>query len=76
MARCVLYAVGRNTTPGFMWMWRTADGGERSQRAFLYFHDCMEDAQAQGHQVDLVATIAGLRQDGDTSGCRASGDRP
>lgn len=61
MATCLLYAVGATTGRGFVWQWRTIDGRKCADQTFLYFHDCMKDAEAHGHVIDLAATIDALR---------------
>lgn len=64
MARCELYAIPTHEAPGYRWRWRTTNGQVRSKSSFLYFYECLEDAQANGHVVDFVATLAAARQYG------------
>ena len=49
---CHIYPV--HVTGGtFQWKWRCKDGKRKSDRAFEWFYDCVEDARSHGAEVDL-----------------------
>lgn len=61
MATCLIYVVGTTGASSFLWKWRTVSGDRCSDATFQYFHDCMANAIASGHEVDLPDTIATLK---------------
>ena len=59
-ATCELYPTRAST--GFKWRWRTNNRRSRSKQAFPFFYECVMDAVASGHTVDLTATLIAARQ--------------
>ena len=49
---CQIYPVHVNGGT-FHWRWRDKDGKRKSDRAFEWFYDCVEDARSHGGDVDL-----------------------
>jgi hypothetical protein len=48
--------------PGqYKWWWSTPSG-RMSKRFFLYFYDCIEDAQANGYAVNVPAVVEHLKR--------------
>lgn len=73
-----LYTIPSGHPPGYLWMWRTADGSATSSGSFALYYDCLCDARNQGYAVELTHAAgntapggAGYRlrsqQDGDQS---------
>jgi len=65
MAAVNIVDVAAPTAQGYRWQWRTADGAAASTRAFDMFYDCVEDARAKGHDVQLAGAppdLLGLAQ--------------
>ena len=54
MKPAVIFSIPTNTSPGYCWRWRSADGKVDSQRQFAYYYDCLADAKANGHTVPLT----------------------
>jgi hypothetical protein len=67
VARCELYAIPTREAPGYRWRWRALNGEACSKNSFLFFYECMVDAQASGHVVDFEATLAVAKQFGNRS---------
>ena len=65
-AACLIYAISSTPVSGFLWRWRTVDGVQHSEPTFAHFYECMADARAHGHQVDLPGTITALQAHGVT----------
>ena len=47
----VIFSIPMTTTPGYCWRWRSADGKTDSNGAFVYYHDCLSNAEANGYSV-------------------------
>ena len=60
MAAVNIVDVAAPTAQGYRWQWRTADGAAASTCAFDMFYDCVEDARAKGHHVELAGTPSDL----------------
>ena len=49
---CLIYPVSVSGGQ-FQWKWRLKDGKRKSERAFEWFYECVEDARNNGCDVDL-----------------------
>ena len=47
----VVFAIPLATAPGYCWRWRAADGKTDSKKAFVFYYDCLADAEASGYSV-------------------------
>ncbi len=45
----------------FQWKWRSVSGERESSRAFDLYYECVEDARANGGQIELAAGHLGAR---------------
>jgi hypothetical protein len=45
----------------FQWKWRSESGERESARTFELYYECVEDARANGGQVELAAGHRGAR---------------
>lgn len=57
---CQIYAVPIRGGE-FHWKWRSDSGERESARAFELYYDCVEDARANGQQIELAAGHRGAR---------------
>lgn len=53
MIRVKIVDIPAPNAHGFRWRWRSDDGRVESQHAFDYYYDCVADAHASGHEVEL-----------------------
>jgi hypothetical protein len=53
MKLAVIFSVPVTTTPGFAWRWRSADHKKESAEAFVFYRDCVTDAERNGYKVEL-----------------------
>ena len=52
MKRAVLFCVLMTTSAGVSWRWRSKDGNNDSSQSFVYFEDCLRDAETDGYHAD------------------------
>ena len=57
---CQIYAV-QVRGGEFQWKWRSESGERESARAFDLYYECVEDARANGAEIDLAAGHRGAR---------------
>ena len=53
MKAAVLFSVPTKADPGYCWRWRSVDGQACSQKAFVYYYDCLENAWANGYEAQI-----------------------
>ncbi|MGZ5117028.1 MAG: hypothetical protein ACXWCX_13500 [Burkholderiales bacterium] len=53
MKLAVIFSVPMTTSPGFAWRWRSADYKRESAEWFIFYRDCVEDAERNGYKVEL-----------------------
>ena len=60
MKPAVLFSVPTRGGFGYRWQWRSADGTARSQKSFVYYYDCLTNAQAKGFeaQIDMARGVS------------------
>ena len=54
MKPAVIFSIPMTTSHGYCWRWRSVDGKTDSTGQFVYYHDCLADANANGHSVQLA----------------------
>ena len=54
MQPAVIFSLPSTTSHCYCWRWRSADGKTDSMRMFVYYHDCLADAEANGYSVPLA----------------------
>ena len=47
----VIFSIPMTTSPGYCWRWRSVDGKTDSKGRFLFYHDCLSNAEANGYSV-------------------------
>ena len=53
MKPAVLFSVPTKTGFGYCWRWRSVDGRACSQKSFVYYYDCLTNAQAKGYEAQI-----------------------
>ena len=48
----VLFSIPLTTSAGVCWRWRSLDGKTDSPQSFICYHDCLENAQVNGYDVE------------------------
>src|SRR5687768_5743038 len=48
------FSVPIATAPGYVWRWRASDYAEESSQYFLFYADCLADAERHGYKVRQV----------------------
>jgi hypothetical protein len=48
----VLFSVPVAMSAGVCWRWRSVDGNTDSTQSFMNYYDCLENARANGYQVE------------------------
>ena len=56
MQPAVIFSIPMTTSPSYCWRWRSVDGKTDSRTQFVYYRDCLADANANGHSVQLMET--------------------
>jgi hypothetical protein len=51
MKPAVIFSLPTTTSYGYCWRWRAVDGKTDSAEQFVYYHDCLADANANGYSV-------------------------
>lgn len=51
----VLFSIPMTTTPGYCWRWRSVDGKTTSKGHFVFYYDCLSNAEANGYSVQRDA---------------------
>jgi hypothetical protein len=54
MNAAVIFSLPAKTSHGYCWRWRSVDGKTDSTGQFVYYHDCLADANANGYSVQLA----------------------
>ena len=47
----VIFSIPMTTSPGYCWRWRSADSKTDSEGHFVFYHDCLANAEASGYAV-------------------------
>ena len=53
MKPAVIFSIPAKTSHGYCWLWRAVDSKVDSKKHFVYYHECLADAQANGYSVQL-----------------------
>ena len=54
MKPAIIFSLPMATSHGYCWRWRSVDGKTDSTKHFAYYYDCLADANASGHSVEVV----------------------
>lgn len=55
MKAAIAFSVPITTAPGFGWRWRADDYKQESSEFFVFYYDCVADAQCHGYKVKPVS---------------------
>jgi len=57
MKAAVLFPVPTEAAPGYCWRWRSVEGRVSSQKFFVYYYDCLSNAQANGYEAKIEPAV-------------------
>jgi hypothetical protein len=50
----IAFSVPVTTAPGFGWRWRSEDHTRESSKVFVFYADCVADAERHGYKIKPV----------------------
>ena len=53
MNPAVIFSIPTTTSHRYSWRWRSVDSKAESGAQFVYYHECLADARANGYSVQL-----------------------